>query len=237
MNGQYLMRMTAEQIYPHLVPFLGDAPQPLDELRTIIDLHKMRARTLREIAEQMAIYFVDDDAIEYDADAVKKHIKGDDLGARMSALHDALASTEPFDVATSEAALRKRRRSAGRQRREAHPPAAARAHRQRSVAADLRRGRGAGEGTVVAKAAAVDRAVAGRSDSLPRLAQTRVSVPHKPVPMWQSSLFSLQTMWHRHSCLCELDHAARDRSNRSFIDTPTSHAAQRPTIATEIHLP
>ena len=29
MNGQYLMRMTPEQIYPHLVPFLGDDPRPL----------------------------------------------------------------------------------------------------------------------------------------------------------------------------------------------------------------
>ena len=34
MNGQYLMRMTADEIYPHLVPFLGDDPRPLDELRT-----------------------------------------------------------------------------------------------------------------------------------------------------------------------------------------------------------
>jgi glutamyl-tRNA synthetase len=107
MNGQYLMRMTAEQIYPHLLPFLGENPRPLDELRTIIELHKMRVRTLRELADQMAIYFVDDDAIEYDSETVKKHIKGDDLGARLSALYDTLASTDPFDVVTSEAELRK----------------------------------------------------------------------------------------------------------------------------------
>jgi glutamyl-tRNA synthetase len=113
MNGQYLMRMTPEQIYPHLVPFLGDAPRPLDELRTIIDLHKMRARTLRELAEQMTIYFIDDDAIEYDAETVKKHLKGDDLAARLSSLQDALASTNPFDVTTSEAALRKLAESQG----------------------------------------------------------------------------------------------------------------------------
>ncbi|HEX3068219.1 MAG TPA: hypothetical protein VHX14_06570, partial [Thermoanaerobaculia bacterium] len=99
--------MSADQIYPHLLPFLGDGPKTLDDLRTIIELHKMRARTLREIAEQMAIYFVDDDAIAYDADVVKKHIKGDNLGARLSTLRDALASTDPFDVATSEAVLRK----------------------------------------------------------------------------------------------------------------------------------
>lgn len=107
MNGQYLMRMTAEQIYPHLVPFLGDTPRPLDELRTIIELHKMRVRTLRELADQMTIYFADDDAIEYDAETVKKHIKGDDLGAQLSALHETLMSTDPFDVVTSESALRK----------------------------------------------------------------------------------------------------------------------------------
>ncbi len=106
MNGQYLMRMTAEQIYPHLVPFLGDAPRPLDELRTIIELHKMRVRTLRDLAEQMAIYFVADDAIEYDGDTVKKHIKGDDLASRLSALHESLSSTDPFDVPNSEAVLR-----------------------------------------------------------------------------------------------------------------------------------
>jgi len=113
MNGQYLMRMTAEQIYPHLIPFLGEAPQPIEELRAIIELHKMRVRTLRELAEQMAIYFIDDDAIVYDADAAKKHIKGDDLGARLSALHGVLTTTEPFDVTTSEAALRRLAESEG----------------------------------------------------------------------------------------------------------------------------
>src|SRR5256714_7988245 len=57
MNGQYLMRMSAGEIYVHLVPFLGDAPPPVEKLRAIIDLHKMRARTLRELAEQIAFYF------------------------------------------------------------------------------------------------------------------------------------------------------------------------------------
>jgi glutamyl-tRNA synthetase len=113
MNGQYLMRMTAGQIYPHLVPFLGDNPRSVEELRPIIELHKMRVRTLRDLAEQMAIYFVDDDAIEYDPEAVKKHIKGDDLAARLSALHETLAATEPFDVTTTEAALRRLAESEG----------------------------------------------------------------------------------------------------------------------------
>ncbi len=106
MNGQYLMRMSADEIHPHLVPFLGDAPRSLDELRAVIDLNKTRARTLRELAELLTPYTIDDDALEYEPDAVKKHIKGDDLAARLTELHETLASTEPFDVTTSEAALR-----------------------------------------------------------------------------------------------------------------------------------
>jgi glutamyl-tRNA synthetase len=107
MNGQYLMRMTADEIYPHLVPFLGDSPRVIDDLRAMIDLHKMRARTLRELADQLSTYFADDDAIDYDAETAKKHLKGENLSARLTALHDTLASTDPFDIATSEAALRR----------------------------------------------------------------------------------------------------------------------------------
>ena len=105
MNGQYLMRMDAGEIYAHMRPFL-DHPPPFEEARLAIDLHKMRARTLREIAEQIAVYFVADDVITYDPDAVRKHVKDDEILARMRALHAALAAVDPFDVGTSEQALR-----------------------------------------------------------------------------------------------------------------------------------
>ncbi len=104
MNGQYLMRMSADEIYPYLLPFIEAAP--LETLRPIVELNKSRARTLKELAELLKPFTIDDDALDYDADAVKKHLKGDDLGARLTELHDVLASTEPFDVTTSEAALR-----------------------------------------------------------------------------------------------------------------------------------
>jgi glutamyl-tRNA synthetase len=106
MNGQYLMRMSPDEIHPHLAPFLGDHARPLDELRALIELNKTRARTLRELADLMAPFFADDASIEYEADAVKKHIKGDDLAGRLGELRDVLASTEPFDVVTTEQALR-----------------------------------------------------------------------------------------------------------------------------------
>jgi glutamyl-tRNA synthetase len=104
MNGQHLMRMTADEIYPHLVPFLGEKVQPLETLGPVIELYKSRGRTLREIVEGMEPFLGDE--LEYDAEASKKHLKGDDLAARMTELRDAFAATEPFDVATTEAALR-----------------------------------------------------------------------------------------------------------------------------------
>jgi glutamyl-tRNA synthetase len=107
MNGQYLQRMPSAQLYPHLVPFLGVAPPSLETLEPMIELHKGRARTLLDVAEQMSVYFVPDEGVEYDDEAVRKHLKGDDLAQRMSELRDALAGTEPFDVATTEQSLRK----------------------------------------------------------------------------------------------------------------------------------
>ena len=101
MNAQYLIHMPAEAIHEYLRPFID---RDFDELRPLIELYKQRSHTLKEMAEQMAVYFADD--VEYDAEVVKKHVKDDDLGDRMRALRDVLARTEPFDVAATEQALR-----------------------------------------------------------------------------------------------------------------------------------
>jgi glutamyl-tRNA synthetase len=106
MNGQYLARMSVDEIYPHLIPFLGDRVRALDELRPIIDMTKVRGRTLAEVADAMLPFLIADEAIEYDAEASKKHLKGDDLALRLSELRDAFAAAEPFDVTTTEQALR-----------------------------------------------------------------------------------------------------------------------------------
>ncbi|HEX6178303.1 MAG TPA: glutamate--tRNA ligase [Thermoanaerobaculia bacterium] len=105
MNHQYMMKLPVETISTHLVPFLPDNIA-VDQLRAAIDLNRPRTRTLRELAETLQPYLADDDKIDYDAEAVKKHLKGDDLDVRMRELHDALARAEPFDVAASEASLR-----------------------------------------------------------------------------------------------------------------------------------
>ena len=106
MNGQYLMRTPAEKVYEHLAPFLPDAP-PLHEMRAILELHKPRARTLRELADQVRLYLVADSNVPYEAEAVRKHLKDDDdVRERLRELRNALASVEPFDVPSTEQALR-----------------------------------------------------------------------------------------------------------------------------------
>jgi glutamyl-tRNA synthetase len=59
------------------------------------------------MADQMAYYFVDDDAVEYEAEAVRKHVKDDEVAQRLRELHDVLVAAEPFDVTSAESALRK----------------------------------------------------------------------------------------------------------------------------------
>jgi glutamyl-tRNA synthetase len=104
-NGQYLMRMSADEIYEHLLPFLPEK-RPLAELAPLIALFQKRARTLREMADQMAFFFAADDAIEYEDEAAKKHLKGDGLEESLREMRDALVSVEPFDVVATEAAVR-----------------------------------------------------------------------------------------------------------------------------------
>src|SRR5579872_6362937 len=101
-NGQYLMRMTTEQIRPHLVRFVEREDIP----RELIELYQKRARTLREMADQMKFYYAPDDAIEYEAEAAKKHLKGDGLDEALREMRDALGSVQPFDVIATEQAVR-----------------------------------------------------------------------------------------------------------------------------------
>lgn len=104
MNGQYLNRMSIDEVYPRLAAFLGEHDR--DRVLRMLPLVHTRARTLREMADQLQPYLGSDDEVVYSEDAVRKHIKGDDLAERMSELHTALEEAEPFDLATTEQKLR-----------------------------------------------------------------------------------------------------------------------------------
>ncbi|HYM62179.1 MAG TPA: glutamate--tRNA ligase [Thermoanaerobaculia bacterium] len=106
MNAQYLNHMSADEIYPHLAAFAGRPFRSIGELRPLIEMYRVRARTLKELLDAFHIYFIADEDLDYEPDAVKKHMKGDDLAPRMTELHAALAAAVPFNVATTEAALR-----------------------------------------------------------------------------------------------------------------------------------
>ncbi|HVT44027.1 MAG TPA: glutamate--tRNA ligase [Thermoanaerobaculia bacterium] len=107
MNGQYLSRKPPEEIVPHLEPFLTVAIDDGERLLRVIRLNQARGRTLRDLAELIAPYFVDDETIAYDDEAVKKHLKGADVTRRLDALLEAFSALGEWNEAAAEAALRK----------------------------------------------------------------------------------------------------------------------------------
>jgi glutamyl-tRNA synthetase len=54
----------------------------------------------------MAYYFLPDDALEYEREAMNKHLRGADVDERLRDLHQALAGVERFDVVATEQAVR-----------------------------------------------------------------------------------------------------------------------------------
>ena len=106
LNGQYLLAASVDEIWPYLQPFLTVKTADEDRLRSVVALQKPRSRTLRELGESVNVYFADDRSIEYEEEAVKKHIKGDDLAERLQRLVKLFSDVQPFDVTTTEAALR-----------------------------------------------------------------------------------------------------------------------------------
>jgi glutamyl-tRNA synthetase len=109
MNGQYLARQPAEALVPKVVARLGGDPTgvlPAGFLTSLVDLLKVRARTVEEIAE-MAAPYLSDEAIEYDAESVAKHWAKEPVVVleRLEALRDRLAGV-PWEHAALDQATR-----------------------------------------------------------------------------------------------------------------------------------
>ena len=71
----------------------------------VLEILKARSRKLSELARDCAIFLGED--IEFNAEAVAKHLKDAETLPRMKELRRALAETEPFDEASTEQSLRK----------------------------------------------------------------------------------------------------------------------------------
>ena len=120
MNGQHLARTEASQLLPVVAPLLvaegmigqDDVERRRDWLLWLIDLLKVRARTVPEIAEQARIFFAP--PAEYDPAAVAKQWKDRaQADAALGAVAGALAGVEPWEPAAIEAALRRAAEAAG----------------------------------------------------------------------------------------------------------------------------
>jgi glutamyl-tRNA synthetase len=107
MNSQYMMRQSLDELWPHLEPFVeqaGLADADRGRLLAALELHRTRARTLKELAEQVVPYFQDE--LKYDPAACAKFLKDGDLPAHLEALQERYRAVPEFTKEALEAELR-----------------------------------------------------------------------------------------------------------------------------------
>ncbi len=107
MNAQYISRLSAQELMPHLGPFLepvGLADADPERLAAAVELYRTRARTLKEIAELVVPYF--QESLAYDPAACAKFFKDSDLPALLDNLRDRYTALPGFTKEALEAELR-----------------------------------------------------------------------------------------------------------------------------------
>jgi glutamyl-tRNA synthetase len=111
MNGQYLSSMPLDKLEPRVTPALVEAGLgSADELRgdrylALLELLRVRARTIHDIVRQAAPYL--SDTITYDPDAAAKSWKdAGEAAALLRAAHDKLSATPEWTAESLETALR-----------------------------------------------------------------------------------------------------------------------------------
>jgi glutamyl/glutaminyl-tRNA synthetase len=111
-NQQHMQRMADEQIAALLEPWLREKGQWRREyagekrrwLLSVIALLKPRVRRLDQFLEDGAFFF--DEAIEYDASAVAKHLSGEGIRGHLQAIESFLNTVEPFMASRLEPGVR-----------------------------------------------------------------------------------------------------------------------------------
>ncbi|MCE1249017.1 MAG: glutamate--tRNA ligase [Firmicutes bacterium] len=109
MNSQYIMTLPPEIIAERLAPFiekLGFNPsvKDADWYITSVILYRERAKTLVELAENLACFF--QETVEYDPAGVKKHFKPEILRSAMPELIKRVTETDSFTIENLEAVVR-----------------------------------------------------------------------------------------------------------------------------------
>jgi glutamyl-tRNA synthetase len=112
MNGQYIARQPSRELTAHLEPLLRNEGlwpvHPSAEQRAflerLLELLRPRAKRLTDFVEQARPFLVD--TVEYEPEAVAKHLTATGLADHVAALATALRTLSPFDESHVEAAVR-----------------------------------------------------------------------------------------------------------------------------------
>jgi glutamyl-tRNA synthetase len=121
MNGQYIAAMDDRALLARVAPVLEGAGlwpsgwRPADDaaaeggrdqmwLTRLLTLLKPRAKRLTDFVDQGRAFLVDE--VEFDEDAVAKHLTGGGAGDVLDQVADGLRAAEPFDEPTVEAVVR-----------------------------------------------------------------------------------------------------------------------------------
>jgi glutamyl-tRNA synthetase len=111
MNGQYIARLSSEELLGEIEPLLmgagllGPGARPADPwLYRLIDLLRPRAKRLTDFVGLARPFLVD--MVEYEPEAVKKHLTSPGLADHVAALANALRPLDPFDEPHVEATVR-----------------------------------------------------------------------------------------------------------------------------------
>jgi glutamyl-tRNA synthetase len=111
MNGQYIAKMPIGALAEATRPFFEGAGLGTSRLvadpgafHRLLELLRPRAKRLTDFVEGARPLLMD--TVEYEPDAVTKHLASPDLADHLAALVDALRTTTPFDESHVEAAVR-----------------------------------------------------------------------------------------------------------------------------------
>jgi glutamyl/glutaminyl-tRNA synthetase len=108
MNGQYIARLPIGELVALVQPLFVDAglwpPESLEWFRRLVELLRPRAKRLTEFVELAAPYLRD--TVEYEPEAIEKHLGTPGLADHVAALTTSLREVDPFDEPHVEAAVR-----------------------------------------------------------------------------------------------------------------------------------
>jgi glutamyl/glutaminyl-tRNA synthetase len=112
MNSQYISRLSRESLLANVEPLLHEAgfwpPQPDDAQREwlirVLDLLRPRVKRLTDFVEQSRPFLAA--RVDYEPEAVAKHLGTPGLGEHVATLVHALRTATPFDEPHVEAVVR-----------------------------------------------------------------------------------------------------------------------------------